>query len=483
VQHVLVIGGGFAGLRVVRGLRRSPVRITLVDRTNHHCFQPLLYQVATGSLSPGEIAPPLRWVLRHQSNVTIMLGDVEHIDVDARTIDARTLAGDVQRLQYDHLVVAAGARHGYFGNDQWERDAPGLKTIEDALELRRRIFGAFERADVAPTREERRRLLTFVVIGAGPTGVELAGQIVEIARRTLRREYRRFDPGDTRTLLVDAAPRVLGTFDERLSRRAERQLADMGVEIRTGAPVTQVDEVGVEVGGERIDSGTVVWAAGVQGSPLGAKLAAATGAEVDRGGRVVVEPNFSLPGHPEVRVIGDLAATDAPGVAPTAMQQGTWLARSIDAFERRRPAPKAFQYKDKGSLATIGRRRAVAHVGPARFGGTLAWLAWLFIHLMHVVGFANRVLVFVRWMSSYIANGRGERVLTGALARAPQPAEAAPPSARDRSHDAAISEPGGAVDHERQPGVPPPSNDDYEADATDHAGAASFPASDPPSGW
>jgi NADH dehydrogenase len=417
MQHVVVIGGGFAGLRVVRGLRRSPARVTLVDRSNHHCFQPLLYQVATGSLSPGEIAPPHRWILRRQSNASIHLADVTGIDLDAREVHATAVDGSDRTFAFDHLVVAAGARHSYFGHDEWEQHAPGLKTIADALELRRRIYGAFERADLAEDAAERRRLLTFVVIGAGPTGVELAGQLIEIARRTLRSEYRRFDPADARVVLADAAPRVLGTFDERLSARARRALEQMGIELRLGDAVTAIDARGVAIADARVEAGTVVWAAGVQGSPLAAQLAQATGAALDRGGRITVEPDFSLPGHPHVYVVGDLAASGLPGVAPVAMQQGVWLARSIDAFERRRAAPKPFRYKDKGTMATIGRRRAVAHVAGMRLGGTLAWLAWLFVHLMYVVGFANRVLVFVRWMSNYVANGRGERVLvTGAQA-------------------------------------------------------------------
>lgn len=411
MRHVLVIGGGFAGLRVAQGLRRSPVRVTVVDRTNHHCFQPLLYQVATGSLSPGEIAPPLRWVLRRQANATVQLATVEHVDLEARRVRGTGIDGVEWTSDFDHLVVATGARHSYFGNDEWERHAPGLKSIADALELRHRIFGAFERADVARHDEDRRRLLTFVVVGAGPTGVELAGQVIEIARRTLRSEYRRFDPADARVVLVDAAPRVLGGFDEQLSERAERALADMGIELRLDAPVAGVDERGVQLADDRIEAGTVVWAAGVEGSPLGAQVAAAAGIDLERGGRVPVGEDFGIAGFPHVRVIGDLAATGLPGVAPVAMQQGAWVARSIDAFERRRDQPKPFRYRDRGSMATIGYRRAVAHVGSLRLGGTLAWLAWLFVHLMYVVGFANRVLVLVRWMSSYVARGRGERVL------------------------------------------------------------------------
>ncbi|MCW2924708.1 MAG: FAD-dependent pyridine nucleotide-disulfide oxidoreductase [Thermoleophilia bacterium] len=412
MQHVVVIGGGFAGQRVVKALRGSEdVRVTLVDRTNHHCFQPLLYQVATGSLSPGEIAPPHRWVVRKQRNVSVVLAEVDRIDVEARTVEAVTITGDRTVLTYDHLVVAAGARHGYFGNDQWEAVAPGLKTIEDAIELRYRLFGAFERADVAVDDATRRRRLTFVVVGAGPTGVELAGQFIEVAHQTLRREYRRFDPSEAHVVLVDAAPRVLPMFDEKLSKRAQESLERMGVEVRLGAAVTGIDSRGIDLGDDRIEAGTVVWAAGVQGSPLGRQLAEATGAEVDRGGRVTVDERFALPDHPDVYVIGDLASAGLPGVAPAAMQTGTWVGREIAARVRGTSA-KPFRYKDKGSMATIGRHRAVAQMGRLRFSGTLAWFAWLFVHLMYVVGFANRVLVTTRWAFSYVGRGRGERVLT-----------------------------------------------------------------------
>ncbi|MCW2961994.1 MAG: dehydrogenase [Thermoleophilia bacterium] len=431
MQHVVVIGGGFAGLRVVRGLRRSPVRVTLVDRTNHHAFQPLLYQVATGGLSPGEIAPPLRWVLRKQKNASVLLAKADRIDVEAREVHVRTLDGD-RTLRYDHLVVAAGARHSWFGNDEWAPFAPGLKTIDDALELRRRIFGAFEHADVAADPAERKRLLTFVVVGAGPTGVELAGQLKEISVQTLRSEYHRFDPADSKVVLVDAAPRVLGAFDETLSSRALKALEGMGIEVRLGGAVEKVDARGVTVGGERIEAGTVVWAAGVQASPLGAQLAEATGAELDRGGRITVGDDFSLPGYPEVRVLGDLAASGLPGVAPVAMQQGQWTAKSIDAVERRRAPPKPFKYHDHGSMATIGRRRAVAHFGRIKISGTLAWMAWLLVHLMYVVGFANRVLVLVRWAAAYVAHGRGERVLSRVLPRSDR-SGATPPA--DHGHE------------------------------------------------
>lgn len=412
MEHVVVIGGGFAGQRVVRALRSAPVRVTLIDRTNHHCFQPLLYQVATGSLAAGEIAPPHRWVTRRQDNVSVVLGDVEAIDVDARTVSHTLVTGERSTLTYDRLVVAAGACHSYFGHDEWERHAPGLKTIDDALEVRTRLFSAFERADVTTDDDARRRELTFVVIGAGPTGVELAGQFVEIARRTLRKEYRRFDAAGARVVLVDAADRVLQTFDERLSATAKRSLEELGVEVRLGSMVAQIDERGVDLGDERIDAGTVVWAAGVRASPLGALLADATGAPLDRGGRITVDERFNLPGHPELFVIGDLADAGMPGVAPAAMQAGTWVGRAIAAEARGAGPTPAFRYQDKGSMATIGRHRAVAQVGRFRYGGTLAWLTWLFVHLMYVVGFANRLLVLLRWSISYFSRGRSERVLT-----------------------------------------------------------------------
>ena len=423
MQHVVVIGGGFAGQRVVRGLRNAPVRITLIDRTNHHCFQPLLYQVASGSLSPGEIAPPHRWIVRRQKNVAVVLAEVDRIDVDQRAVEAVTITGERRRFDYDHLVVAAGARHGYFGHDEWEDVAPGLKTVEDAIELRYRLLSAFERADVATDDATRDRRLTFVVVGAGPTGVELAGQFVEIARQTLRREYRRFDPAAARIVLVDAADRVLPMFDERLSRKAHKALTDMGVEVRLGVPVTGIDEKGIDLGDERIDAGTVAWAAGVQGSPLGRQVAEATGAAVDRGGRVAVDERFHPAGRTDVYVIGDLADAGMPGVAPAAMQMGSWVAKDIDAHERRRAPVPAFRYKDKGSMATIGRHRAVASVGPFKIGGFVAWFAWLFVHLLYVVGFANRVIVITRWALAYFSRGRGERVLTrGSRGRGRTPA-------------------------------------------------------------
>lgn len=390
--------------------------MTLLDRTNHHCFQPLLYQVATGSLSPGEIGPPFRWIFRHQRNVEVHMAEVHGIDLAARRVDADVATGSDaatgRSFTYDHLVVATGSRHSYFGNDQWEAFAPGLKTIEDALELRHRIFSAFERADIATDDAQRRRLLTFVIVGAGPTGVELAGQVIEIARSTVRREYRRFDPADACVLLVDAAPRVLGAFDERLSAKARSAMESMGIEVRTDAAVSLVDADGVMLGDERIQAGTIIWAAGVQASALAGVLEATTHAQLDRRGRVLVQPDFSLPDFPRVRVIGDLASTDMPGVAPPAMQQGEWVARSIDAFERRTAPPKPFRYRDKGSIATIGKRRAVAKIHGLRLGGTIAWLTWLVVHLLYLVGFANRVQVTIRWVFSYFAGGRGERVLT-----------------------------------------------------------------------
>jgi NADH dehydrogenase len=413
MEHVVVIGGGFAGQRVVRALRGAPVRVTLIDRTNHHCFQPLLYQVATGNLSPGEIAPPHRWVVRRQPNVSVVLGQVESIDIDARAVDVELMTGRHVTIEYDRLVVAAGSCHSYFGHDEWEQVAPGLKTIDDALDIRRRLFSAFERADVATDDAARVRRLTFVVVGAGPTGVELVGQFIEVARRTLRREYHGFNAADARVVLVDAADRVLPTFHERLSKKALRSLEQLGVEVRLGAMVTGIDQHGIDLGGDRIDADTVIWAAGVQASPLGRQLADATGAAIDRGGRVQVDERCNLPGHPELFVIGDLADAGLPGVAPVAMQAGAWVGRAIAAEALGRTPQPPFRYKDKGSMATIGRHRAVAQVGRLRFGGTPAWIAWLLVHLMYVVGFANRMLVLMRWAISYFSRSRGERVLVG----------------------------------------------------------------------
>jgi NADH:ubiquinone reductase (H+-translocating) len=426
-HRVVVVGGGFGGLQAVQRLRRAPVHVTLVDRRNFHLFQPLLYQVATGALSPGEIAAPLRGVLKRHRNATVVLAEVEDFDLERRVVRTCSIAGRVAELPYDTLIVAAGARHSYFGNDQWAEVAPGLKSLEDALELRRRILTAFEAAEVEPDPLAQRALLTFVVVGAGPTGVELAGQIAEIARDTVRRDFRHIDPTTARIVLVEAAPRVLTAFPESLSAKAERQLTSLGVTVMNSRLVTDVDGDGVALspagGGEpeRLDARTVVWAAGVSASPLAAALAEGSGAPLDRAGRVTVEPDLSLPGHPEVFALGDMVRVSdgaggqipLPGVAPAAMQQGRYAASVVRARLEGRPAPGPFRYTDKGNLATIGRMKAVGEIRGARLSGTIAWLGWLFIHLFYLTGLQNRVIVFIRWTFSFLTRGRGARLITG----------------------------------------------------------------------
>ena len=426
-ERVVVVGGGFGGLQVAQNLRRSPVELTLIDRRNFHLFQPLLYQVATGALSPGEIASPLRGVLKRNHNVTVVMGEVTGFDLDARRITV-VQAGDRRaEVGYDTLVVAAGANHSYFGHDEWAAHAPGLKSLEDALELRRRVLSAFEAAEIEPDPVAQRALLTFVVVGAGPTGVELAGQIAEIARDTVRRDFRHIDPTTAAIVLVEGADRVLTAFPPSLSAKAERQLRTLGVTVRNDRLVVGVDADGVALkvaGGEdeeRLDSRTIIWAAGVAASPLAAQLAEATGAPLDRAGRITVEPDLSLSGRPEVFVLGDMVRVSdgeggqipLPGVAPAAMQQGRYAAKVIRARLSGTPAPKPFRYIDKGNLATIGRMKAVGEIKGLRLSGTIAWLGWLFIHLFYLTGLQNRFLVFVRWTFSFLTRGRGARLITG----------------------------------------------------------------------
>jgi NADH dehydrogenase len=438
-HQVVVVGGGFGGLQAVRALRRAPVDVTLIDRRNFHLFQPLLYQVATGALSAAEIATPLRGILKRQGNARVVLGDVAGFDLDRREV--RLGDGDGRAVPYDTLVVAAGAAHAYFGHDRWRADAPGLKTVEDAMEIRRRVLEAFELAELEPDPSCRAALLTFVVVGAGPTGVELAGQIAEIAHDTLRRDFREIDPATATVLLVEGAPRVLPGYDERLSARAARALGRLGVEVASGRTVVGVDAGGVTVRGadgrvRRHAARTVVWAAGVQAAPLAAALGAATGAAVDRAGRVEVGPDLTFPGHPEVLGLGDMVRVqdgdgrvqDLPGVAPVAMQQGRFAARVI----RRRLSGRttgAFAYVDKGSVATIGRLRAVADLRGVRISGALAWCVWMFVHLAYLVGPQNRLLVLVRWTGSLLTRGRGARLIAHerpeggrVAARPPRPA-------------------------------------------------------------
>jgi len=414
---VVVIGSGFGGLFVTKALRKADVEITLIDRTSHHLFQPLLYQVATGILSEGEIAPSTREILRRQKNVRVVQGLVETIDLESKTIGWR-FHDEERTSAYDSLVIASGAGQSYFGNPQYATFAPGMKSIDDALELRARIFAAFELAEIADDPEEVSRLLTFVVVGAGPTGVEMAGQIRELANRTLAREFRRIDPTKARVILVDGAGQVLSAFGEQLGAKAERDLSRLGVEVVLHAMVTSLDATGLTLrhadgSTERIEAVCKVWAAGVEGSPLGRLVADQAGATVDRAGRVEVNDHLTLPGHPEVYVIGDLMSLPGvPGVAPAAIQSAQYAAASIAARVEDRPAPGPFAYKDKGSMATIAKYEAVVRVGPLRLTGFLAWLAWLLLHLLMIAGFKQQVSTLVRWALSFLSNGRSERVTT-----------------------------------------------------------------------
>lgn len=414
--RVVIIGGGFGGLYATRTLRRAAVEVTLIDRRNFHLFQPLLYQVATGGLSPGEIGSPLRHIVRRQRNTRVLLGEVVGIDVDRRCV--RLSDGEVP---YDELIVATGATHHYFGHDDWAPLAPGLKTIEDATEIRRRILLAFETAEREPDPARRDAWLTFVVVGAGPTGVELAGALGEIANDTLKNDFRVIRPADSRIVLVEAADRVLPPYPPGLSEKARRSLERLGVTVRLRTSVTAIARgtLTVSAGGrsEEIRSHTVLWAAGVAASPLARQLATATGAALDRAGRVHVQPDLSLPGHPEVVVIGDTAHVEQngallPGIAPVAMAQGRYAARRVEArLAGRERGP--FRYRDKGTMATIGRSAAVADLRVVRFSGLPAWLAWLFIHLLYLVEFESRLLVLVQWAFMYFTRNRGARLITG----------------------------------------------------------------------
>lgn len=435
-HHVAIIGGGFGGLYAARALAKEPVRVTLVDRRNFHLFQPLLYQVATGILGPGEITAPLRHILRKQKNANVLLGEVVDVDPAARRI---ILADGI--LEYDTLIVAAGMKNHYYGHDDWEQSAPGLKSIEDSGWIRQKIFFAFEVAEREPDPEKRKAWLTFVVVGSGPTGVELTGMLAEIAKDTLKEDFRSFRPEESEILLVDAADRILPSFPPALSGKAKASLEELGVRIRNGTKVTAIDEAGLTLRGpageERVASRTVLWAAGVSGSPLGVRIAEKTGVTVDRMGRIPVGPDLTVPGHPEIFVIGDLAripgkgGNPLPGLAPVATQGGRYAARVISRRLNGEGAPAPFSYFDKGTMAVIGRHAAVADIGPFHFGGIVAWLMWLFIHLMLLVNFESRLVVFIRWAFSYFTYSRGSRVLlalgtmqlpvTGAESCKPQP--------------------------------------------------------------
>jgi NADH:ubiquinone reductase (H+-translocating) len=425
MPRVVIVGGGFGGLAAAQALGSAPVRLTLVDRKNYHTFQPLLYQVATAGLSPGEIAAPIRSILRHRNNTEVLMSEVTGFDLDHRRVEMPD-----GEIPYDYLIVAAGASHAYFGHDDWEPFAPGLKTIEDALEIRRRVLLAFELAERQAVHGEAGVPLNFTVIGGGPTGVELAGTLAEISRHALAHEFRSIDPKLAHILLLEGGPRILPTYAEDLSRSAQQQLEHLGVEVRTSTMVTNVEAGAVYVGESRLSAAVILWAAGVAASPLGKKL----GVPVDRAGRVFVQPDLTLPGHPEIFVIGDLASLKnkngklLPGVAPVAIQEGRYAAKIIrkeieagvpsfprssrkdgDFDSRRHP----FHYVDKGSLATIGRAAAIAEFGKIHISGFIAWLSWLFVHILFLIGFRNRILVLIQWAWSYVTYERGARLITG----------------------------------------------------------------------
>jgi NADH:quinone reductase (non-electrogenic) len=410
VPTVVVVGGGFGGLYAARALARLPLHVILIDRVNYHLFQPLLYQVATAALSPGNIAEPLRAILRKYRHVEVLLGEVASIDPNARKVTLE----DGDQFQYDYLVLATGARHAYFGHPEWESLAPGLKSLADALEMRRRIFLAFELAEREHDAARRAALLTFVVVGGGPTGVELAGAIAEIARHTVRQDFRHFDPRQAQVILLEGGDRVLAQYPADLSRSAQRALERLGVEVRTGAAASNLTADYVQVGDERIPTHTTLWAAGVAASPLGRAL----GVEVDRSGRVPVSPDLSVAGHPEVFVIGDLASLadrhgkPLPGVAPVAMQQGTAAAANIWRSIRGQPR-RPFHYFDRGTMATIGRASAVGQIWLVHVTGLVAWMAWLAIHIFSLIGFDNRLQVLLQWAASYLSYERGARLITG----------------------------------------------------------------------
>ena len=417
-HRVVVIGSGFGGLFGAKALRRSAVDVTMIAKTTHHLFQPLLYQVATGILSEGEIAPPTREILSRQKNAQVLLGEVTEIDLERRLVVSQVLGRETV-TPYDSLLVAAGATQSYFGNDHFAEFAPGMKTIDDALELRGRIFGAFEMAELGALRgEDVDHLLTFVVVGAGPTGVEMAGQIAELAHRTLTRDFRAISSRQARVILADAAPQVLPPFGKKLGQTTKKELEKLGVEVMLGAMVTDVDERGLVVkhkdgSEERIDAVTKIWAAGVAGSPLARTLSEQTGAPLDRAGRIGVNPDLTLPGHPEVFVVGDMIALDnLPGVAQVAIQGAKYAAKEIDGRLKGKPAQKPFKYFDKGSMATISRFRAVAMVGRIRITGFVAWLMWLAVHLVYITGFKNRVTAVLHWLVSFLGRGRAERTAT-----------------------------------------------------------------------
>jgi len=412
--RVAIVGAGFGGLEAVKALARAPVRVTLIDRVNHHCFQPLLYQVATGTLSPADIAWPVRSILSRQHNTEVLMAEVTGVDIDARAV----LLTEGKRVAYDYLILATGATHSYFGHEAWSPAAPGLKRIEDATGIRRRLLLAFERAELEDDETERRRLMTFIVVGGGPTGVEMAGAIADMARLTLARDFRRIDPRHSRIVLVEAGSRLLTAFPETLSAYARGALQSMGVEVLTSAPVVELDSGGVSTAeGNRIEAATVIWAAGVTASPAAAWISAA----VDRAGRIRVERDLSVPGHPEIFAIGDTAlalgpsGTPAPGLAPAAKQMGRYVGRLIAARVRSRAEPAGFRYRHYGDLATIGRKRAVVSFGRLRLTGFVAWVFWSAAHIYFLIGVRNRVVVALNWIWEYLTLRRGARLILRAV--------------------------------------------------------------------
>jgi NADH dehydrogenase len=417
-HRVVIVGGGFGGVRAAKALKRLPVDVTLIDRNNHHLFQPLLYQVATGVLSPGQVAPALRSLFRGQENVRVLMGEVERFDLERKLVHA--VAQHELAIPYDTLIVAAGATHSYFGNDAWAADAPGMKTLDDANRVRSRILWAFELAEQAQSAEERAALLTFVVVGAGPTGVELAGQIAILARRILKKEHRAIDPTEARVLLLDAAPHVLPPFPEKLRAHAAKDLRKLGVEVELSALAVDIDDEGIEVAEtgdagarRRIASRTVLWAAGVQASPLAALLAGESGTTTDRAGRLLVRHDLTLPVHPEVFAIGDMVSRPGvPGVAQGAIQEGRYVAKVIASRIGQQPAPPPFRYKDKGTMATIGRTHAVAQIGGVKLTGLPAFGIWAFVHIAYLVGWGNRFEAVARWMWTIVARNRRERLIS-----------------------------------------------------------------------
>ena len=410
MPRVVIVGGGFGGLYAARRLRRAPVDITILDRRNHHVFQPLLYQVAMAVLSPGDIASPIRWILRHQRNVEVLLGEVARIDTGRKV--ARLTDG--AEVSYDYLIVAAGTTHAYFGHDDWRPYAPGLKSLEDALDIRRRVLLAFERAEREPDPARRQALLTFVIVGGGPTGVELAGALAEIARHSLAKDFRHFDPSSSNIILLEGGPAILSSFPEPLREAARHDLDRLGVDVRTATSVTRIGPGFVEAGAARIPADTVLWAAGVAASPLGATL----GVPVDRAGRVLIQQDLTIPGHPDVFVIGDLASLAGPGgrplpgVAQVALQMGAHASRNIMRAIEGQPL-RPFTYRDLGDMATIGRASAVADLHWMQLKGYIGWLAWLFVHIFNLIGFRNRVVVMVQWAWSYFSYQRAIRLITG----------------------------------------------------------------------